>query len=53
MPSLNCHECPHWNPETMDCYLDCDDAYECCYSGNPYMDDEEDDPAFTMWNEES
>lgn len=41
MPSLNCYECPHWDSETMDCYLDCEDAYECCYYGNPYMDDEE------------
>lgn len=50
MPSLNCHECPNWDSETMETYYDCDAAYECAECGNPFMD-EEDDPAFE-WEED-
>ena len=38
MKSLNCHECPHWDSETMDTYYDCDDVWECLKVGNPYVD---------------
>ena len=36
--SLNCHSCPHFDSDTMDCYLDCEDVWECMKAGNPYVD---------------
>lgn len=38
MISLNCHSCPHFDSDTMDCYLDCEDVWECMKVGNPYVD---------------